>query len=566
MPQSIFLKAAMRHLPSFILAFSCLAVILPAAHAAKPVKAAKPDKAIKERVVLMPLRVPDEDKSLMGSMETALVEGLQQKYEVFSGEQVATKAKAIFLKESRNTAKKECDETRCMQDIAIAFQAEHIATANVTKRADGYFLALSIQNIFDNKVIYSKSTPCKNCDAYQVVDKLKELSGATALAPTIAIPDIPPPIKASDTPARAIALPEVPAAPRVAGKENDAETQVWAEVVAGNKIEDYKLYLDSYPQGKYAKLATDQTRKLEAYARANALAEAIQAEAKLWAEVVAGNKIEDYQRYLASYPQGKYAKQATEQTRKLEDYAKAVAIDEIVEGQEKAWNEAQKINSQLSYNRYMNKYPRGSYAALAKIKLKKIVLAAEMNVGQKIKAGMVPIPGKNYEMGKYEVTQAEWKAVMGSNPSHFVNCGDTCPVEQVSWNDIQDFLQKLNVKTGSQYRLPTEAEWEYTCYGGSKTEYCGSNDINAVAWYDKNSNNTTHPVGQKQANGYGIYDMSGNVFEWLGDCYEGDCAARVLRGSSWNDSDYYTRSPKRYRHSLESRFNYFGFRLARTLP
>jgi Protein of unknown function (DUF2846) len=139
-------------------------------------KVAKPTIAPTERLVLMPLRVGVEDKGLQGAMETALVQGLQQNYIVFSGEQVAQKAHEIFLKESRNTAKKDCDETRCMQGIAEAFQAELIATANVTKQDGGYFLALSIQNIFDNKVVYSNSVPCKNCDSFQVVDKLKELA------------------------------------------------------------------------------------------------------------------------------------------------------------------------------------------------------------------------------------------------------------------------------------------------------------------------------------------------------------------------------------------------------
>jgi deoxycytidylate deaminase len=142
----------------------------------------KPANTKKERLVLMPLRVGETDKSRQAAMETALVEGLQQKYEVFSGEQVTQKAHEIFMKESK-TAHKDCDETRCMQGIAEAFQAELIATANVSRQEDGYFLALSIQNIFDNKVVYSKSTPCKNCDAYQVVDKLKELNGTTAQSP-----------------------------------------------------------------------------------------------------------------------------------------------------------------------------------------------------------------------------------------------------------------------------------------------------------------------------------------------------------------------------------------------
>jgi deoxycytidylate deaminase len=137
----------------------------------------KVEQPSKERLVLMPIRVPEDDKNLTGAMETALVKGLQKKYDVFSGERVAQKAHEIFMKETRNPNHTECDETRCMQNIAEAFQAELIATANVTKQDGNYFLALSIQNIFDNKVVYSESLPCKNCDATQVVDKLKELSG-----------------------------------------------------------------------------------------------------------------------------------------------------------------------------------------------------------------------------------------------------------------------------------------------------------------------------------------------------------------------------------------------------
>jgi formylglycine-generating enzyme required for sulfatase activity len=179
---------------------------------------------------------------------------------------------------------------------------------------------------------------------------------------------------------------------------------------------------------------------------------------------------------------------------------------------------------------------------------------------------MVRIPGRNYEMGKYEVTQKEWREVMGSNPSKFSNCGDTCPVEQVSWNDAQEFIQKLNQKTGKQYRLPTEAEWEYACYGGSQSEYCGGNDVGSVAWYESNSGGTTHPAGQKQANGYGLYDMSGNVWEWMENKYDNEHDWRVLRGGSWNDVPVYTRSAFRNFITPADRYYSFGFRVARTLP
>ncbi len=130
----------------------------------------------------------------------------------------------------------------------------------------------------------------------------------------------------------------------------------------------------------------------------------------------------------------------------------------------------------------------------------------------------------DFYMGKHEVTQGQWKAITGNNPSYFKNCGDTCPVESVSWNDIQVFLQKLNSRTGKSYRLPTEAEWEYAARsGGKKEKYAGTSsdsDLGSYAWYASNSGGKTHPVGQKKPNSLGLYDMSGNVWEWVSDLYD----------------------------------------------
>jgi formylglycine-generating enzyme required for sulfatase activity len=154
-----------------------------------------------------------------------------------------------------------------------------------------------------------------------------------------------------------------------------------------------------------------------------------------------------------------------------------------------------------------------------------------------------------FYIGKYEVTQAQWQAVMGSNPSYFKDC-DQCPIEQVSWNDVQDFIRKLNAQTGKNYRLPTEAEWEYAAKGGKSSKgytYSGSNNWNLVAWYMTNSGNKTNSVGGQQANELGIYDMTGNVWEWCSDWYgaynsysetnptgASTGERRVLRGGGWN--------------------------------
>jgi formylglycine-generating enzyme required for sulfatase activity len=221
------------------------------------------------------------------------------------------------------------------------------------------------------------------------------------------------------------------------------------------------------------------------------------------------------------------------------------------------WEEVKKGNKVEGYQ--VNRYPSGHYIAAASAKLE----ALKEEEVKFTPPAMIRIPGKNYEIGKYDVTQKEWRDIMGSNPSHFSNCGDTCPVEQVSWNDVQAFIQKLNAKTGKQYRLPIEEEWEYACYGGSKTEYCGGNNLDSVAWYKDNSNGSTHPVGQKQANGYGLYDMSGNVWQWL---QKEAVGGRALRGGSWcYGEDGLRVTGHNDGFDPYNRFTIYGFRLARTL-
>lgn len=367
----------MKKLLSVTISALCLVVMLPQAQA-KTVKAPKPQQAPKERLVLMPLRVGEDIQNMLGAMETALAQGLQQKYEVFSGMEVEKKTREIFRKES---AKKNCDETRCMEDIAIAFQSELIAVANVTKIDGGYLLALSIRNVFDNKSVHNNSVPCKGCDVFQVVEKLKELSGAPALA---------------------VAQTSVTAPPSI---------------------------------------------------------------------------------------------------------------------------------------------PR-------------LMISSNQPV-------MVRIPEKRYEIGKYEVTQGEWRALMGRNPSWFSNCGDNCPVEFVTWNDVQLYIAKLNAKSGKLYRLPTGAEWEFACYGGGQSNYCGGGSL--YVWNEGIRHSQTHVVDQNQPNGYGLYGMTGNVWEWMEECNEErDCRWRVLRGGSGVYVE--NRELSISRVNADQMGSFIGFRLARTLP
>ncbi len=182
----------------------------------------------------------------------------------------------------------------------------------------------------------------------------------------------------------------------------------------------------------------------------------------------------------------------------------------------------------------------------------------------------------SYRIGATEVPQWLWVAIMGNNPSHFE--GDNLPVENVSWNDCRDFISRLNSLTGKNFHLPTEAQWEYAARGGSQStgyKYSGSDNLDAVAWYDGNSGGKTHPVATKNPNELGLYDMSGNVWEWCRDLYgnydkssqtdpigPSSGSYRVDRSGSWISSARLCRISNRYNVSPGNRDNYLGFRLA----
>jgi formylglycine-generating enzyme required for sulfatase activity len=187
-----------------------------------------------------------------------------------------------------------------------------------------------------------------------------------------------------------------------------------------------------------------------------------------------------------------------------------------------------------------------------------------------------PVKVSGFYIGKYEVTQAEWRSVMGEDPEELMYYkGDSMPVQKVSWNDIQDFLQKINVKTGKKYRLPTEAEWEFAARGGNNSKgytYSGSDDVKSVAWMGENAGNRLHKVGGRNANELGIYDMSGNIWEQCEDWYKGYLGSsgvndfkrtrRVIRGGGMSFGEEYCLSTYRSYLAPSYRADYAGFRLA----
>lgn len=181
---------------------------------------------------------------------------------------------------------------------------------------------------------------------------------------------------------------------------------------------------------------------------------------------------------------------------------------------------------------------------------------------------------EGFWLAAYEVTQTEWIAVMGTNPSHFDECGP-CPVEQVSWEDVQEFIWLLNAGEAGRYRLPTEAEWEYAARAGTRGDRY-ARDLDGLGWCVDNSEESTHPVGQKAPNSWGLYDMVGNVWEWVQDIYgpypgvrvtdpEGPAVGslRVLRGGGWSNRTRHCRTSSRSNDDPDFGYVNVGFRLLR---
>jgi formylglycine-generating enzyme required for sulfatase activity len=274
------------------------------------------------------------------------------------------------------------------------------------------------------------------------------------------------------------------------------------------------------------------------------------------------------------------------------------------------WDSVKDSKDMNEVKAYLDRFPLGLFAGVARVRIAALEKAGSVFKDCDFCPEMVVIPAGSYMMGsapdstapfppsaeeqpqhrvlvgsfalgKFEVTQDQWYSLMGSSPSRFF--GGSLPVEQVSWQDAQEFIKRLNIKTGKTYRLPTEEEWEYAARGGTTTTFPFGNDakqLDSFAWFSLNANNKTHPVGEKRPNHFGLHDMLGNVWEWVQDCwidsYEpasaagnnwelGNCSRRLLRGGSWDVAPQSLRSAHRNWNLAPSRSLDVGFRVARSL-
>ena len=333
----------------------------------------------------------------------------------------------------------------------------------------------------------------------------------------------------------------------------------------------------------------------------------------------AGTK-EALQKYLMDYPSGRHASEARQrleefkaaESAKTEEAEREKRAEEERRKDDAAWSVSGAIGgagTKEALQKYLMDYPTGRHAAEARQRLgypkaaeeRREAVPLEGQIWQEPVTGMefVFIPGGEFYMGsdnwdlgekpvhkvyvdgfwlgKYEVTQGHWQAVMGSNPSYF-KYGKTNPVEQVSWEDAQDFIWRLNAKSVTKFRLPTEAEWEYASRAG--TSWDSYSSLNDIGWGKANSSGAPHFVGQKRPNFFGLYDMLGNVWEWCQDIYgnysseyarnpagpstNDGSANRVIRGGSYRSDGQYLRSACRNLSAPSLRYNHLGFRLART--
>jgi formylglycine-generating enzyme required for sulfatase activity len=344
------------------------------------------------------------------------------------------------------------------------------------------------------------------------------------------------------------------------------ELMSWNKIKGSQNPSDYDQFLSKFPEGEFSSAAKKARTDIEL---------------GLWNRVKDSQNPDELNSYLTKFPNGTFS-----------ELAKAKLINAEKAYEESLWNKVKDSQNIEDLDGYLSRYPNGRFTTTAREKKAQL---GPMLIITKLEKDFVRIqPGEfmmggdkydvetpihrvrisqGFEIGKYEVTQAQWEAVMGSNQSNFK--GADLPVENVSWNDVQEFIRKLNSKsTKYNYRLPTEAEWEYACRAGTTGDYAGN--LDSMGWYESNSGSKTHPVGQKQANGWGIYDMHGNVWEWCQDWYgdyssnnqtdpqgAGSGSSRVFRGGSWYFPAEYCRSAYRNYFVPVYRLINVGFRLLR---
>jgi formylglycine-generating enzyme required for sulfatase activity len=316
---------------------------------------------------------------------------------------------------------------------------------------------------------------------------------------------------------------------------NAAEKAVWEQINNSEKRSDYELFIKTFPKGIYAGEAKEKFEKI------------------WWDSIKDSKERGDFEEFLEQIPKGKYAAAAQFVLNRLGTIAPTPG-------------EIRKL-----------KLPDGLELKFVFIPAGTFMMGSDVWNSNAQPAHQVQI-SKGFWMGQTEVTQAQWEALLGNNPSKFTGCPN-CPVEQLSWVAVQQFIKKLNAANdGYNYRLPTEAEWEYACRAG-ESKLKTTEDAQAMGWYKKNSEGRTHEVGTKIPNAWGLYDMHGNVAEWVQDRFElnyykvspgvdpqgpASGSYRIYRGGGFSDRSYTLLPEYRLPKSEGTRDKSIGFRIVRT--
>ena len=359
---------------------------------------------------------------------------------------------------------------------------------------------------------------------------------------------------------------------RLKAQVNMADDEAWEKAKETNTIASYNVYKTTHQNGLHTQAADSAIAKIDAYVNSEAYIEKAAAEKaavkrKAYKEQQRLRALESARKEKALAEQEQLtAQEKTAQKEALEEQQRLIALEKERKEKERWANLRSPIQSLLN-----------SFVAVEGGTFLMGCTSEQRDCDSDEKP-VHRVWLSSFSMGKYEVTQAQWQAVMGKNPSKFKNC-DNCPVENVSPRSIQKFIKKLEVLTGKRFRLPTEAEWEYAARGGKRSQgyrYAGGNNLSSVAWSKNNSRKRTHPVGQKKPNELGLYDMSGNVWEWCSDWYgkkyysnssssdpggPNSGLFKVLRGGSWGFKATTNRVSSRCSYCSAIRYANYGFRL-----
>ena len=530
--------------------------------------------ADKPNLVLLPIDVTEQDSELEVEYGAALQEGLQNRYTVYYGASVEKELEKEY-------SKIDCDAETCNQNVAIALNGELIADGAVKRIGGGYLLKLVMTNVLTNQVVETRTQPCEGCNQFAVMRNLK-LMGAGEQSGESNKSGLQINHSSSNS------------------ASNSVSNGQRAILIFDSQPTDANISINGKASGKtpYQGLSHSMSESLSIelsynnYEKASLtlqLQQAITQLEPIQLKRATGSILiasEPYMKGAQVYIDGQVKGEAPlpltlaagEHTLQIKAVNQETAIKTIKVAMGN--NEPFTIDFGIQAGDTQTAKIAGADFEFVGIPAGRFQMGS--NNGRRDEKPIHTVNVSAFKMMTTEVTQGQWQVIMGNNPARFKSCGGGCPVESVSWKDVQDFIKKLNKRSGKTYRLPSEAEWEYAARAGSKTKYSWGDDIDcSKAFYGSYKNECgkqqlTEPVKSFKPNAFGLFDMHGNVKEWTQDCWNlsykgapnngsawkgGNCKKAVVRGGAWDSSPTGLRSSSRYGGGRATRRSGYGFRL-----